>query len=122
MNIRTLSNPITPIESLKTDEVRSVKAEVSSEDRDADGKRQDKEPDKNPLSDEEMKRAQEYLENLTGLKANGLEIEIDNKENVRVFLIKDHQGTVVRRILEWELRPLITDKDKKTGQIFDKAV
>lgn len=122
MNIRSLTNPISPLDTLKTTEVKSVKAEVSSEDRDADGRRREDEPNKDPLSEEELKQAQKYLENLTGLKANGLKIEIEMTGALKVFLIKDHEDKVVRRIVEWELRALIGDKDKQTGQIFDKAV
>ena len=122
MNIRTVSNPIIPIENLKTAETRDVKLDVSSEDRDANGKRENQEENKEPLTEDEMKKVKEYLETLTGLKANGLTFEIeDSSSDLRTFLIKDHNGVVVRRIIEWEMRPLVSDKDKKTGQIFDKA-
>lgn len=121
MNIRTLSNPITAIESIKTGEVRNVKTEVSSEDRDADGRSRQEEPDKNPLSEEETRQAMEYLENLPGLKTNGLNIEVEVSGDLKVFLIKDHTGQIARRIVEWEMRTLINDNDKKTGQIFDKS-
>lgn len=123
MNIRTVSNPIIPIESLRTGETRDVKLDVSSEDRDANGKRENEEDNKEPLTEEEMKKVREYLETITGLKAHGLTFEIENtSSDLRTFLIKDHSGVVVRRIIEWEMRALIGDKDKKTGQIFDKAV
>ena len=122
MNIRSLSNPVSPIESLKTQEAKNVKTDVSSEDRDADGRRKQDEERKDPLNEEEMKRAMKYLENLTGLKSNGLAIEVDSSGEFKIFLIKDHEGKVVRRIIEWEVRSLFDEKDKKTGQIFDKAV
>ncbi len=121
MNIRTVSNPITPLETLKSSEVRDVKLEVSSEDRDADGKREEKEPNKDPLTEEELKLVHNYLDSLTGLKSNGLTIQIEASGSTKTFLIKDHDGQVVRRILEWEMRVLINAKDKKTGQIFDKS-
>lgn len=121
MNIRTVSNPIIPVESLRTGETRDVKMQVSSEDREADGQRKNDEENKDPLNEEELKKVQEYLDNLTGLKANGLAIEIEQQGEHKVFLIKDHDGKVIRRIIEWEMRQLISDKDKKTGQIFDKS-
>ena len=121
MNVRSLSNPIIPTESVKTGETRDVQLDVSSEDRDADGRRQDKEPDKNPLSEEEFKLAEEYFAKLTGLNSNGLSIKVESAEELRVFLIIDREGHVVRRILEWEMRSIIGDKDKKTGQLFDKS-
>jgi hypothetical protein len=121
MNIRTITNPIVPSEQIKTGEVRTVKTEVSSEDRDPNGRREEKEPDKNPLNEEEFKRAEEYIMNLAGFKTNGLSLAIDTAGDYRVFLIKDQSGLVVRRIIEWELRSLWSDKDKKTGQLFDKS-
>jgi hypothetical protein len=121
MNIRTVTNPIVPAEQIKAGEVRNVRTEVSSEDRDPNGKREEKEPDKNPLNEEELKRAQDYILNLPGFKTNGFSLEIDTAGDYRVFLIKDQSGLVVRRIIEWELRSLWADKDKKTGQLFDKS-
>jgi hypothetical protein len=121
MNIRSLTNPVTPIEVAKATEVRGVKTEVSSEDRDANGRREQNEPRKDRLSDEEMKKAKEYLESLSGLKTNGLALEIEEAGGYRIFVIRDHEGRVARRIVEWEMRVLIEERDKKTGQIFDKS-
>jgi len=118
MNVRSLTNPIIPVEVVRTGETRDVKMDVSSEDRDANGRREEKEPDKNPLSEEEFKKASEKL---SGLTSNGLTWEVQQAGDLKVFLIKDQGGQVVRRILEWEMRLLIANDDKKTGQIFDKA-
>lgn len=122
MNIRSLTNPVGVIESVKPGETRAVRTEVSSEDRDADGKRQEEEANKDPLTEDELKKALEYLENLSGLKANQLTIEIENSNEYRLILIKDRSGKTIRRMVEWELRSLLVTTDKKTGQIFDKAV
>ncbi len=121
MNIRTLSNPIVPVENVKTGEVRDVRTQVSSEDRDADGRRHQEEQNKNPLTEEEAKLALEYLENLTGLTANGLTVEVETSGEFQVYVIRDSVGNIARRIVEWEMRLLIGEKDKKTGQIFDKS-
>jgi hypothetical protein len=122
VNIRTVSNPILPVDTKRVSNARDVKTDTGSQERDADGRRQpNQEPSKDPLNDEELKKAKEYLENMTGLKANGLQIEIETNGDLRVFLIRNEDGQVVRRILEWEMRALIGAKDKKVGQIFDKA-
>lgn len=121
MNIRNLTNPISSVENVRKSEFKDVKTDVSSEDRDADGRRQQEEPSKDPLSENEFKLAEEYLQNLTGLKSNGLSIEVESKGELRIFLIKDQEGHVVRRIVEWEMRLLLNEKEKKTGQIFDKS-
>lgn len=122
MNIRTVANPILPADVKRVTASRDVKSENSSEERDADGRRQpNEEPNKNPLSEEEMKKAKDYLDQLPSLKANGLTIEVSQAGEHKVFLIRNADGLVVRRIVEWEMRALITDKDKKVGQIFDKS-
>lgn len=122
MNVRSLSNPVTPIESLRSGApTKDVKMDVSSEDRESNGRREQEEPSKNPLNDEEFKLAEEYFKKLTGLNANGLRVEVEKSGDLRLFLIKDHENNVVRRIVEWELRALITEKDKSTGHIFNRA-
>ncbi len=121
MNIRSITQTITPLDTVKPAEGRDLRTTVSSEDRDADGRRQQDEPSKDPLNEEEMKKAKEYLANLTGLKSNGLSIEEGKSGEFVAFLIKDQSGQVVRRILEWEFRILFSEKEKKSGHIFDKS-
>lgn len=122
MNVRSLSNPVSPIESLRSGTpAKDVKMDVSSEDRESNGRREQDEPSKAPLNEEEFKLAEEYFKKLTGLNTNGLRVEVEKSGDLRVFLIKDHENTVVRRILEWELRALITEKDKNTGHLYHKA-
>jgi uncharacterized FlaG/YvyC family protein len=122
MNIRNVSNPVIPTEVRGVGEGRNVKTDQSHQDRDADGRNQEKEQDKRPLSEEELKKAQEYFDGLENLKASGLEVSVeDSASSIRVFVIRDAQGQVVRRIPEYELRLLTTDKDRKTGNILDRA-
>jgi hypothetical protein len=121
MNIRTITNPLTAVDSVKTNEVRDVKTEVSSEDRDPNGRREQDEPDKNPLTKEELEKVEEYIRQLPGFQANGLTYEVETGGEFKIFVIQDKDGLVVRRIVEWELRQLLQDKDKKTGQIFDRS-
>jgi len=122
VNIRTVSNPILPIDTKRVNGPRDVKTDTGSQERDADGRRQhEQEPSKDPLSEDEFKKAREYLDNLAGLKANGLHIDVESAGDLKVFVIRNHEGQVVRRILEWEMRLLISSTEKKIGQIFDKA-
>jgi len=111
-----------PVETKRVNQTRAVKTDTQSQERDADGRRQqDQEPNKNPLNEEEFKKAKDHLDSMSGLKANGLRVDVENSGDLKVFLIRNEDGQVVRRILEWEMRVLISDKDKKIGQIFDKA-
>jgi len=121
MNIRAITNPLTPVDSVKGNEVRDVKTDVSSEDRDPNGRREQDEPDKNPLTKEELEKVEEYMKLLPGFQANGLTYEVESGGEFKIFVIRDKEGLVVRRIVEWELRQLLEDKNKKTGQIFDRS-
>ena len=121
MNIRSVANPIVPAESQQKVEAPGVKMNESHQDRDADGRRQDEEPSKNPLNEEEMQKAKNYLEELEGLKNNNLSYDIEETDSIRVFLIKDFDGNVVRRIPEHEMRHLISHKDEGNGQLFNRT-
>ncbi len=117
-----MANPILPVDLKRVGSAREVRTDTGSQERDADGRRdRNEEQNKNPLNEEEMKKAKEYLDNLAGLKSNDLTMELAPAGDLQVFLIKNHEGQVIRRILEWEMRLLISDKDKKVGHIFDKA-
>ncbi len=123
MNVRSLTNPITAIDSNSSVQgAKPVRSEVSSEDRDADGRQPYQEENKNPLSEDEMQKAKEYIEKLDGLKSNELKVSIETGGEYRVFVIHDKDGKVVRRIIEWEMRSILNSADKRTGQLFDKAV
>ncbi len=123
MNVRNLTNPINAVENINSAKgAKPVRSEVSSEDRDADGRRNPEEERKDPLNEEEMKKAKEYIENLDGLKSNQLQLKIEDGGEYRLFIIQDRDGKIVRRIVEWEMRSIIQSADKKTGQIFDKAI
>ncbi|MEK6553962.1 MAG: hypothetical protein AABZ31_01880 [Bdellovibrionota bacterium] len=122
MNVRSVSNPILPAEIKRSEDTKNVRMDSSHQDRDADGKRDQPAPDESPLSEEEKKKVDEYFEKLSGLKANGLTITLETSEsNLKMYIVRDPEGTVVRRIPEFEMRLLIQDKDRKSGQLFDRA-
>lgn len=122
MNIRSVSNPTVATDVKATADTKQLKLGESHQDRDADGRQQEKEPDKSPLSEQELERAKAYFEGLDSLKTNGLSITLEESESsMRVFIIKDHLGNIVRRIPEFEMRLLVQDKDRKSGKIFDRA-
>lgn len=122
MNIRSVSNPLLQSEIKRAEDAKGVRMGESHQDRDSNGQREQEEPDKRPLTEEEIQKVGEYFENLTGFKANGLSFELENSESqIRIYIIRDPSGQVVRRIPEFEMRLLIQDKDRKSGQLFDKA-
>lgn len=108
----------------KPDETKNVRTQSSNKDRDGNGRREpDAAPKKQHLTDEEMTKAIAYLKALPGIVSNSLVVRLDSSHAVRVVVVEDLQGKVIRRIPEPDLWTLITDhQDKKTGQIFDKAM
>jgi uncharacterized FlaG/YvyC family protein len=124
MNIRSVTNPLVPVEGRgpeATAEARAKKLDAGHEDRDADGRRHTEDQDQSPLTDEELKQAKEYLDRLEGLKANGLSYTVEEQGLVRVILIRDQNGQVVRRIPEYEMRLLVEVGGATSGRIFHKA-
>jgi hypothetical protein len=132
MNIRNLGPTILPIENRRVGDskdlpdAKATMLDTNSQERDADGRRdpnsQGDEPDKSPLTETETIAATKHLEETIGLTAKGFTVEVQLVGEIRVFLIRDQNQEVVRRIPDWEMRTLVGDKEKRTGHIFDKAV
>ena len=94
-----------------------------STDRDANGKQEgEQKEEKRHLSDPEFEEALRILKDLPGLKASDLRVTVDRENDVRIILIKDYQGKVVRRFTEAQLWLATRDKDRQTGTILDKAM
>lgn len=122
MNIKGVNtSPILPIDPKQ--KVEGKTRAQSSTDRDADGRRQQQEPElKRHLNQQEFDEALKTLEGLPGLKANSLTIKVEVKDDCRVVLIVDPSGKVVRRLSEQQLWSATRDKDRQTGRILDKAM
>ena len=127
MNIKgLLGNMITsPIRS--QDEPSRVNRTIKSDsahDRDANGQQfydQEKKQHDGPMSEEQFKKAVEYLQNLDSLKEHNWTVETIVQGEKKFVLVKDNLGNVVRRIPELELWTLPFDKDVRTGQLLKKS-
>lgn len=120
MNIKSIASNLIPFEVKKL--VREPKPEASSE-RDANGKREDtekKQPRRN-LTEDELKKAIEFLKELKGVKDNNLNVRLVKQNGVPVVFIEDHLGKVVRRIPETELS-LLDTSEKDKGNLLDKSL
>lgn len=95
----------------------------ASTDRDADGKREQPDPEqKRHLNDQEFDEALKILKEHPGLKASSLTIKVEKEGDARVVLICEPGGKVVRRLSESQLWLATRDRDKQTGRILDKAM
>ncbi len=118
-NIHTAS--ILPVDSKQRVE-GNTRARASS-DRDADGKREHAAHDeKKKLNQQEFDEALKALHEHPGLKSNNLEIKVEVAGDIRIVLIVDSIGNVVRRLSESQLWLATRDRDKQTGRILDKAM
>ena len=123
MNIKGLGPVASPLDVRKTEKTdkKDIKSQ-SSTDRDGNGRQQQPEQERRKLSDEEMKTAVEHLSQLPGVKTNNLLIAIETQNDMRIVLIKDAGGKIIRRIPEVDLLELTRDRHKEKGQLFDKAM
>lgn len=124
MNIRTVTNPISPVEKQGPEEAKEVRTDHSHQDRDPDGRREKeekKEQDLSPLSEEEKEAIEKHLKELPGFKDHDLIFSIEKSGDRQFFVIKDHLGHTVRRVPDYEMRDLIDNKDRKSGYLLNKA-
>jgi uncharacterized FlaG/YvyC family protein len=124
MNIRSLQGPASKVlEVQKLDRKKDVKTDSSHKDRDASTQEESqKNPKRKPMTDDEFKQALEKLADLAGVKANNLTVKFETRADMRIVIVEDPSGQVVRRIPELDLWSLLEDVDKAKGQIFDKAM
>ncbi len=128
MNIKgLLGNMITaPIRNKDgaTKAERTIKSD-STHDRDANAQQfydqNKKQQQQGSLSEEQFKKAIEYLETLSSVKEHHWKVDTVVEESKRFVVIKDNLGTVVRRIPETDLWSLPFDKDVRTGQLLKKS-
>lgn len=122
MNIKNVSTiPILPVDPKQRVE-GNVRA-AGTTDRDADGRRQQQEPEnKRHLTQQEFDDAMKALEAMPGLKSNNLTLKVEIQDDHRVVFIIDPQGKIVRRLSESQLWSATRDKDRQTGKILDKAM
>ena len=95
--------------------------EASDRDGNGQSQQQEQKPKRN-LTPEELKEAVAYLEALEGVKLNNLKIRLATNEGVTLVYIEDQQGKLIRRIPESELSLLTTNRQKKSGNLINKAM
>ena len=122
MNIKGLNPILTNLDPRPRVEGKENVRLQNSSDRDADGRRQEPEPEhKRHLTDVEFEVAIQTLKEHQGIVAHGLNVRVEVLEDARVIYIEDQAGKVVRRLSEADLWLVTRDKNRPTGQILDKA-
>lgn len=121
MDIKSVIRQIVPLTG-KAQAPDKPTTTVETSDRDANGQSPNHGDERNRhLTKEQIEEAVKFLENLDGVKNNGLKIRVETSNEVTVVYIEDRDGKVVRRIPSAELSLLNRDQNRKSGQLLNKA-
>ena len=120
MDIKSVVGKVLPFSRLdstqKSDSIRTA-------DRDANGQQAaEDQKQRRPYTEEELQEAVKKLEEVPGVKENGLTIRLEVKDDIKVIYVEDRDGKVVRRIPESQLHLVLGDKDRKSGHLLNKAL
>ncbi|MAF89721.1 MAG: hypothetical protein CL674_00505 [Bdellovibrionaceae bacterium] len=126
MNLKSISNISNPM----LDKVSSVKKETkamdTSADRDPQQGNHGGQQEQQNFTEEDLQKALEYLKNHPGIKKNNLSVVMEKQNEALMFLVKDYQGKVVRRLSAFQAiessRAANADTEDKRGGILNKAV
>ncbi|GIL16777.1 MAG: hypothetical protein BroJett040_05280 [Oligoflexia bacterium] len=125
MDIKNVLKSVLPIGVNPKAKVEKAIKTDSTTDRDANGQtgygQQQREKEKPPMTDEQLKKAMDHLKNLAVVKDHNLSVVLTELEGKKFVLIKEPSGKVVRRIAEAELWTLQVVKDTEKGQLLRKT-
>lgn len=123
MNIKSLVGniptiPVRPVDKLE----RTIKSD-NTQDRDANGQQMfdDQKKQREPMSEEQVEKCLEHLQNLPAVKENNWTIELSEIEGRRFVLVKDSSGQLIRKFPEADLWTLPTDLEDPRGQLLKKT-
>jgi len=128
MDIKNALNAILPPSLRKAaPSERSIKAGDTT-DRDANGQaaydQNQQQQHREPMTEEQLKKALEHLASLPAVKEHNLSVELVELQGKKFVLLKEADGKVLRKIPENELwtLPVMNDSDpRKKGQLLRKT-
>jgi len=128
MDIKNALNAILPPSLRKAaPSERSIKAGDTT-DRDANGQaaydQNQQQQHREPMTEEQLKKALEHLTNLPAVKDHNLSVELVELQGKKFVLLKETDGKILRKIPESELwtLPVMSDLDpQKKGQLLRKT-
>ncbi|MFN7729690.1 MAG: hypothetical protein ACK5P7_11085 [Bdellovibrio sp.] len=124
MDIKNVLKGIIPIEPKVIDRLdRTIKSDAAS-DRDGNGQTpygEQNQQDHGPMSDEQLQKCLEHLQNLPSVKEHSWTAELVKIEGRNFVLLKDAEGKTIRRIQESELWSLQSAGKTDKGQVLRKT-
>lgn len=123
MNIKGLVNNVIPFAVKKKEEPKTQSAFDADNDKEGNGQSSSGDDHrKRNLSAEEITDAIKHLESLAGIKDNGLTVRAETKDGITVVYVEDRDGKVVRRIPEADLSLLTGNRERKSGNLLNRAL
>lgn len=120
MNIRSLSNVITPVTSTTVKEANATIKSHDTTERDADG-RETPNNQQRECTDEEIEKIIKNLKEHPGIVANNLSVELTSENEVKLILIKSPDGQIIRRVTERDFYQLLETIGQNNGRIISKT-
>lgn len=123
MDIKNALNQILPLNLRTKDNVQRAIKSDSTTDREPNGQQAfgDQHEQKEPMTEEQLKKALDHLRTLPVVKDHHLAVELIEQEGRRFVLLKESNGKLLRRISEAELWSLQVMQEDKRGQILNKS-
>ena len=125
MDIKGIARNLIPFAPRSVDKGQEAKTESkldANAEKEGNGQAAGEEQKRKPLSPEELADAVKHLEGLQGVKDNGLTVRADTRDGITVVYVEDRDGKVVRRIPEADLRALTANREKKSGNLLNRAL
>ncbi len=122
MDIKGIVRNILPFGITKPTEAKATSTTDADNDREGNGQAAGEEKKRRQLTADELQEAVKYLESLPGVKENNLTVHLEQKNDISVVYVQDREGKVVRRIPESELTSLLSNRQKKSGNLLNKAM
>jgi uncharacterized FlaG/YvyC family protein len=124
MDIKNALNQVLPIRLRVKEQVQKAIKSDSTTDRDANGQQafgDQKQDQKEPMNDEQLKKALAHLRSLPVVLDNHLVVDLIEQGDKKFVLLKEPTGKIIRRIPELELWSLQVMQEDKRGQILNRS-
>lgn len=123
MDIKNVLNAVIPLSLRAKDKAEKAIKSDSTTDRDGNGQMPfgQGEQQREPMTDDQLKKAIEHIQSLAVVKDHGLLVELVLQEDKKFVILKEPSGKVVRRIREAELWSLLEVKDGQKGSVLNKS-
>jgi uncharacterized FlaG/YvyC family protein len=120
LDIRTAVRNLIPASLVSP--AREERRTAESGERDPDGRRHGgSDQKKRALTVEELEQAIEALQEHPAVIDNGLTVRLESRDGLRVVLIEDRDGKVVRRIPEADLSRVVDPSPEARGVLLNRT-